>query len=142
MRSSCETEPISASRNSSVSERILASLSARATSRRSSVAAASESTSSTRWRSSAIASAGTLPRSMAMTPKSAVFSETRRISQILPVPSSTVVPVVDPACAISARTRSGTVFSSGSARASPAEAAPNRITLRPTRVARCSSIVV
>ena len=54
VRNSCETEPISASRSSSVSERIFASLSARATSSRSSVAAASDSTSSTRWRISSM----------------------------------------------------------------------------------------
>ena len=47
VRSSCDTEPISASRSSSVSERILASLRVRATSSRSSVAAASASASST-----------------------------------------------------------------------------------------------
>ena len=58
VRNSCDTEPISASRRSSVSERILASLRARATSRRSSVAAASDSTSSTRWRMSATALLG------------------------------------------------------------------------------------
>ena len=90
VRSSWETEPISASRSSSVSERILASLSACATSSRSSVAAASDSTSSTRWRMSATSSAGTLPRSMAITPKSGVCCETRRTSQILPVSSVTL----------------------------------------------------
>src|SRR6476661_4248959 len=97
VRNSWDTEPISASRNSSVSERIFASLSARATSSRSSVAAASDSTSSTRWRTSSTAHGGTLPRSMAMTPKSAFFCETRRTSQMSPAPSSTVVASVRPA---------------------------------------------
>ena len=87
VRNSCDTEPISASRNSSVSERILASLSARATSSRSSVAAASASASSMRWRMSASGSPETLPRSTATRPKSGVFGDTRRISQTLPVPS-------------------------------------------------------
>ena len=58
VRSSCDTEPISASRSSSVSDRILASLSARATSSRSSVAAASVSASSMRWRMLGERSAG------------------------------------------------------------------------------------
>ena len=97
VRSSCETEPISASRSSSVSERILASLSARATSSRSSVAAASESTSSTRLRTSSMSLGRTLPRSMAMTPKSVFFCDTRRTSQMSPAPSSTVVASVRPA---------------------------------------------
>ena len=111
MRNSCDTEPISASRRSSLSERILASLSARAMSRRSSVAAASASVSSMRWRMSASAAPETAPRSTATLPKSGVFGDTRRTSQRLPLPSS-MVRSPHSSCSMrltSSRTRSGTV---------------------------------